>query len=229
MKLLLWGEQMNEKRVINNVYIVAGGEIGDEIAQIKPTAADIVIAVDSGAERLFDRDIVADYFLGDFDSLNGEYLATIERKYAERMICFPTIKNETDSELAMQFAIGFAPKNIFFYGATGTRIDHILANINILLQAEKRGINAVICDQFNRIQLLLAERTLTVKRSDYQYLSLIAFSERVEFQAGSGLKYPLENLVLTQGLSRGLSNEIIADEATITISSGVLLVIESRD
>jgi thiamine pyrophosphokinase len=153
----------------------------------------------------------------------------IKQKYPEQIFAFPAVKNETDSEFALLFALKFNPEKILLYGATGTRIDHIMANVNILLQAEEQGVNAVIRDAHNCVQLLLPKRLLHLTKGEYQFLSLLAFSEQVKGLQGTGLKYPLDNLTLMHGSTRGLSNELIEDSATISIDQGVLLVIESKD
>lgn len=220
---------MSEMREVNNIYLIAGGAVGPELDLIQPTSADLLIAVDSGAEQLFVRGLTADYFLGDFDSLKPEYLLRIEEEYADRIVRFPAVKNETDSELALNFALEFNPAKVMIYGATGSRIDHIFANINILLHAEYQGVKAIIYDANNRIQLLLPGRELIINQAGYSYLSLLAFADEVEFIQAEGLKYPLVGLRLKQGYSRGLSNELTGDQAKITTSSGVLLVIESKD
>ncbi len=220
---------MSEIREVNNIYLVAGGAVGSEFDLVQPTSADLLIAVDSGAEQLFQRGLIADYFLGDFDSLKTEYLRQIEVEYADRIVRFPAVKNETDSELALNFALEFSPNQVLIYGATGSRIDHIIANINILLHAEYQGVKAVIYDTNNRIQLLLPGRELVIEQAGYNYLSLLAFNDEVEFIKAEGLKYPLVGLRLKQGYSRGLSNELTGDQARIMTSSGVLLVIESKD
>ncbi len=220
---------MNHSEKIKNIYIFAGGIIDDKISNINFSQNDLLIAVDSGAEALFAEGITPHYFLGDFDSLDSFLYEEIKQSYSERIVHFPSEKNETDSELALQFALKLAPEKIILYGATGTRIDHIWANINILLQAEKQGVHAVIRDAHNRIQLLLPEQTLKIVKDDYHFLSLLSFSEEVKGLRGTGFKYPLENLTLKLGSTRGLSNALIGEQAALSIDEGILLVIESKD
>lgn len=220
---------MEYSKKIENIYIFAGGRIDEDLSSIDFTTNDLLIAVDSGAEALYAEEIIPDYFLGDFDSLGSVLLKLIEEDYSERVIRFPAMKNETDSELALQFALKFVPKRIILYGATGTRIDHIWANVNILLQAEQEGIKAIICDSHNRVQLLLPKQILKLIRDEYHFLSLLSFTEEVKGLRGTGLKYSLENVTLRLGSTRGLSNELTEDQATVTIDEGILLVIESKD
>ena len=44
-----------------------------------------------------------------------------------------------------------------------------------------------------------------------------------------GLKYPLTDYTMGGFNSLGISNEIVSDEASISLSSGQLIVIESKD
>ena len=59
-------------------------------------------------------------------------------------------------------------------------------------------------------------------------LSVFAYGDNVEGVCERGVKYPVENVALTSSFPLGVSNEIIADEAEISLSKGLLLIILSK-
>jgi len=62
-------------------------------------------------------------------------------------------------------------------------------------------------------------------REDYETISLIPLTTEVAGVTTVGLKYPLQNEILSVGTTRGISNEFAADTVGITISDGLLLII----
>ena len=80
---------------------------------------------------------------------------------------FPFEKDETDLELAINWAIDQKPSNIHIFGATGGRMDHFLANIQLLqkeriLQYDTR-INIYIVDEKNSLTVK-TPGTYTIER-----------------------------------------------------------------
>lgn len=114
-------------------------------------------------------------------------------------------------------------------GATGTRLDHVLGNIELLGIGLKAGIPIQICDAHNRIRMIDRGMTLARKEQFGTYVSLIPYTECVEHLTLTGLKYPLTDACLRGFCSLGVSNEIVADTAEISFESGILLVVESKD
>src|SRR5205823_2406761 len=58
-----------------------------------------------------------------------------------------------------------------------------------------------------------------------EYVSLIPWSGAAEGVTTNGLRWPLTGGRLEQGSSRGISNELLGDAATIEVKRGVLLVV----
>ena len=77
----------------------------------------------------------------------------------------------------------------------------------------------------------MIDAPITLQRQEQygKYISLIPFSEKVNGVTLEGFKYPLQNYTMGGFNSLGISNEIIADEAKISLASGQLIVVESRD
>ena len=116
-------------------------------------------------------------------------------------------------------------------GGTGTRLDHVLGNIQTLYLPFVKGIDCRIVDAHNRIRLVSGELHLKMAEQWGKYVSLIPFTTDVEGVDLIGFKYPLEKFnftVLGTG-SRGVSNEIAEEEAVIRIEKGIMILVESKD
>lgn len=212
-----------------HVFIFTGGLLTREILPSVELSESIIIGVDRGAEWLIENGIVPDYFVGDFDSVSPAFFTAVKENYPERIKQYKSEKDETDTELAMRLAISLKPEKIFIYGAIGTRLDHVIANIHLLLKAEEENIQSMIIGTNNRIQLLLPNKSKLITKSNFKYVSLLPFSEEIHGINLSGFKYPLSNATMKQGNPYGVSNELIEDLGIISIEEGILLIIESKD
>ncbi len=72
----------------------------------------------------------------------------------------PREKDQTDLEIAINWALEQKPALHSYFGATGGRLDHGLANIQMLLKGLEVGIEMCIVDNQNEI---------SVKKSRYTY------------------------------------------------------------
>lgn len=171
--------------------------------------------------------MIPDYILGDFDSIDKKVL----EKYKTQKIKINELKPEkdfTDTEEAINLAINLKSSEIVIIGAIGTRIDHVLANINVLKIALDNNIKAKIINEHNEIELINNELIIE-KNNLYKYISIMPLTTQVEGITITGMKYPLENYTLTIGNSLGVSNEQIEKTAKIKVKDGILIVIKSRD
>ena len=221
---------MDEKnKTDQEIFIVTGGILTEKIIPLINGHKDIIIGVDKGAQWLIDHKIIPDYFIGDFDSVTASFLESIKEKYPDRLMVSPDEKDETDTELALSLALSLKPKKITILGGIGSRLDHVIANIHLLLQSEKQNIQCAIIGTSNRIQVLLPEQSKKINKSDFRYISLIPFSEKVEGINLNGFKFPLKDAEMEIGHPFGISNELINFFGTISIKKGILLIIESKD
>ncbi len=171
--------------------------------------------------------MIPDYILGDFDSIDKKVL----EKYKTQKIKINELKPEkdfTDTEEAINLAIKLKSSEFVIIGAIGTRIDHVLANINVLKIALDNNIKAKIINEHNEIELINNELIIE-KNNLYKYISIMPLTTQVEGITITGMKYPLENYTLTIGNSLGVSNEQIEKTAKIKVKDGILIVIKSRD
>lgn len=205
--------------------IFSNGQILD-YNLIKMNDYDLIICCDGGVKHTKRLNVIPDYILGDFDSAPKD----IVEYYKNLGVKFKSVsshKDETDTELGLNFAIKLGAKSIDLYGATGTRLDHTLSNIHTLMIALKNSVEAKIINENNIIHLI--DKQIVFKNKKGKTISLIPLSTEVTGIVTQALEYPLNDETLLIGLSRGVSNVIQADEAKVTIKSGYLIVIEAND
>jgi len=218
----------------NRILIVTGGTISKEFAKeyLKDQIFDVVIAVDSGLAYVEELNIPVHYIVGDFDSVSPDLLQKYENKVVESSIVikkFNPIKDATDTQMAIELALELNAEEIVILGATGTRIDHMLANIHLLYLPLNKNIKAIILDEYNKIYLVNQNTTIYKNQLYGPYISLQPFTEVVTEVTLQGFKYPLMKRTMHIGDSLGVSNEVTSAQAKITIQSGILIVIESKD
>jgi thiamine pyrophosphokinase len=188
----------------------------------------MIIAADSGLAAADRLNIELDYIVGDFDSVSETVLQKY-RKLSTPIKTFPKEKDKTDTQIAIELALMNHAVHLDIIGATGSRLDHVLANIHLLLLPMQLKVRASLIDGNNRIYLKQESFTLKKQEQFGDYVSLLPFTEKVRGLTLRGFKYPLNQIVLTSGNSLGISNEIVEEEASVEFTEGILLVIESRD
>lgn len=212
------------------VLIITGGRFDKNTAKeyLNSHKFDYVITADGGTAYAKSIGIMPDLLLGDFDTLKAEVLEEYKNKGIELMR-FPTKKDYTDTHLALKTALEKQPDDIVILGGIGTRMDHTLANIGLLTLALEQGVSAQIIDSNNRIRMIKDSLVLEKKDAFGKYVSLIPYTEKVMGIDLEGFLYPLHGAELCIGISQGISNELVEEQGKISIKSGQLLIIESRD
>ncbi len=186
---------------------------------------DYIIAVDGGANFLFELEVIPDEILGDFDSIKPEVYKDYEKKPV-KIQRHPREKDESDLELALIRAVELKPAGINIYGALGKRVDHLISNIMVLIMPRKKGIPAVLKDENHEITIIDSHYKFEGKQGDY--LSLFPLTHEAKGIVTSGLKYQLQGESLLLGPSRGLSNEFTGRSAEITLDQGYLVAIKTK-
>ena len=196
---------------------------------------DTVVCADSGLNTAYRLGMPVHYFMGDFDSASPEILEAYREGKVEgsehcEWVRYPKEKDYVDTQLVLEWILEKGADEITFLG-TGGRLDHFLANINILMLALKQKVPAYIVDSRNRIRL--TDSTLSIERQDMygKYLSLLPLTSTVTGVTLRGLKYLIEDYTLEVGIARAISNEMdeTSDKAEILLRTGVLIVVESKD
>lgn len=211
--------------------IVTGGDISKEflIEMFEGKTFDVIIAVDNGLKVLNEINIKPNHIVGDFDTIDPSILELYKYDESIKVHSFNPIKDNTDTDIAIRLAVELKSTEIIILGAIGTRIDHVLANINVLKYALDSNVVCKIINEYNEVQLIDKSIVLYKNDIDKKYVSLIPLTERVSNVRLKGFKYELDNGVFNIGSSLGISNEIVDDEAIIEFDNGILILIFSKD
>lgn len=218
----------------SNIIIVAGGNI-DKIylrEQLSKFSYSFIIGVDRGLEALKEIDIRPNLMIGDFDSAKSEIVDFYAEKSIETIKLNP-IKDDTDMEFAIRESIRrFPGTEIILYGATGTRLDHTFANMELLhIGYEKEPFTKItLLDVNNKVTLIGKGKHTIVKKEQYgRFISLLCYTDEVKGLSLMGMKYNLNKINIQKGTSLCISNEIIDDTATIDFDEGMMYLVEALD
>jgi thiamine pyrophosphokinase len=206
--------------------IISSGEISDYdfcIDIVK--SADRIICADGGTRHAINMKLVPDVIIGDMDSSSAQYIEYFRKKGVE-IIQYPREKDKTDTHICVDYAMEFSTE-IILLGSTGSRIDHMMANISLLKLGLERDIPISIIDSKNHIRLIKDSIILEGKAGDL--FSLIPYTGKTEGVSTRGAHYELEDAVIESGDSHGVSNYFEKETVEVTIKKGYMLVIKSKD
>ena len=211
--------------------IVSGGILEKEFVLpiLQSEETEFIIGVDKGLQFLYENEIKPDYIVGDFDSVPREIVEYYRTEENVPIREFNPVKDASDTEIALRLCLGLRRKEIYILGGTGNRIDHLWANIQCLNIALAAGSEAMILDSHNRIRILEHGITLTRAEAFGKYFSVFPLELPVEDFSISGAKYPLQNHLLSAGVSLCVSNEFAEDEVKISFVCGKVILMETRD
>ena len=208
------------------VVVVAGGEApAAEAAQAVPRGAPVV-AADGGVDHARALGLEVSLAIGDFDSASPAGVAAAEAEGA-RVERHPAAKDATDLELALDAALELDPARVLVLAGVGERLDHLAAAL--LLLGSSRYADVQLDAQIGPALLHVIRDTRTLEGEPGELLSLLPLHGRAEGVRTEGLVYPLDGETLEAGSSRGVSNELAGDTATISLERGTLLAVRPGD
>lgn len=184
-----------------------------------PRDGDFVICADGGYDRAVAFGCKPDLVVGDFDSSSCS-----ENDMTCEVIRLNPEKDDTDMISAARIGLKRGYRNFKVYGGFGGRFDHTLANIQLLAFLLENGAEGTILDGAHTIWMI-ENRTLEIQRRSDCYLSVFAFSDTCSGVTLRGVKYPLDEAVLTPAYPIGVSNEFTEPKASVTVKQGRLLVV----
>lgn len=188
-------------------------------------ADDFLIGADGGARLIMTLGLLPNFVIGDLDSLTEDDLYDLGSADV-RVDQYPANKDETDLELAIQYALQLSPSSIIIVAALGGRMDQTLGNISLLTDLLMSNIDIRLDDGVEEIFFCRDQAQVHGKNTDI--VSLIPWNGDVSGIVTTGLKWPLRSETLFSYKTRGLSNEMINETATVQIKSGLLLIVHRR-
>ncbi|MEN8905585.1 MAG: thiamine diphosphokinase [Clostridiales bacterium] len=211
---------------MNRALIVCNGEISEYNFYKNLFKDSYIICADGGTRHLKNFNLVPNMIIGDLDSISDEDLAFYRNKKIE-IKKFKCEKDETDSHISLKVAIEKGFKDIYIIGALGTRFDHSIANIMLLEYALEKNVLCKIIDEKNEIQMI--NDSIKLEKENDCNISLVPLTDYVKGINSSGLYYPHKNMTIKRGETIGISNKFVSEQMNISIESGILIVIKSRD
>ena len=190
----------------------------DFVARREAGAFDFVIAVDAGFAHLEGIGVAPDMAVGDFDSLG--YVPK-----CRRVSRHPVKKDKSDMELAMEKAVDWGHGELVVYGALSGRLDHTIANLQLFAKFSERDVLVTgIGDDF-AVRLLTGPDVFELPSAvEEGRVSVMSANDMSQGVIERGLAYSLDDEPLSNRTSRGLSNELTGEEATVAVEEGTLYV-----
>jgi thiamine pyrophosphokinase len=211
---------------MNRILIFANGELPDlDKARLLLRDDDYFICADGGTRHALALNVQPNLIIGDMDSVEKRQLQTL-RKDGVAIELYPRDKNETDLELAINHAIELEPKQIVIVAAIGGRLDQTLGNIALLSDVRLSTFDIRLDDGVEEI--FICREQVEVHGRSGDLVSLIPWQGAVSDIQTKNLKWPLDHETLYPHKTRGISNELTGDTASISIGAGLLLIVHRR-
>ena len=195
-------------------YIVGACPPGE--IRFAPGRPAFVIAADKGLVHLEAQGIRPDLIVGDFDSL-GRVPA------GDNILRHPVEKDDTDTALALSEGWSRGYRNFHIYGSLGGRLDHTLANVQLLCGLVEQGGQGMLVGPGLTVTAV-HNGTLELEGETGRTLSIFCLGEPAHGVTLEGLKYPLQGATMTAQVPLGVSNEFLGGPARITVERGTLVV-----
>jgi thiamine pyrophosphokinase len=210
---------------MDRILIFANGDLPNlELARSLIHPDDFIIAADGGTRHVLALGLTPHVVIGDLDSLNMD--AEFLNEKGVHVLQFSRDKNETDLELAINHALTLNPTRVIILAALGGRLDQTLANFSLLTDHRLSDLDIRVDDGVDEA-FFCRDQARVSGRSD-DLVSLIPWGGEVSGVITGNLKWPLFAETLYPHKTRGISNEMLGEIATIKINSGLLLIIHRR-
>ena len=186
---------------------------------------DLLIAADAGVRHIRDIGAIPSAVIGDLDSIAETDRNWIDQNHV-KTLRYPPVKDETDLELCLNHALMANPSEIIITACYGGRLDQMLGIVSLLLDPRLELIPTRLDDGVTEIMLVHKDLKLSGQVGDT--VSLIPWGGDVSDVRTKGLEYPLAGEALFAHRSRGVSNRMLENSASIQCGSGHLLCVHIR-
>lgn len=197
-------------------FIVGAGSTAPDL-QLPLQPDDLLIAADGGLPTVERMGLIPHLIIGDFDSL-GHIPTTANT------VVLPAEKDVTDMHAAIQLGLERGYSRFALYGGTGGRMDHTLANLQLLDGLARQGCRGFLVGD-GTVATALHNSSMDFPPSMSGYLSVFCSGTPCEGVTLRGLKYELSGARLTPDFPLGVSNEFTGLPAHTEVTSGTLLLL----
>jgi thiamine pyrophosphokinase len=185
-------------------------------------ADDLIIAVDGGTRYAWEVGAEPQLVIGDMDSLAANEQERL-RSAGVEVSSFPPRKDKTDLELALHRAVAEGASVIVIVAALGGRLDQMMANLLLLTLPELRDIDVRIVEGAQEAFLIRDEAHIEGQPGDT--VSLIPLRGDATGITTEGLEWSLDEAQLRFGATRGISNVLTAEQASVRVRRGLLFCV----
>jgi len=189
--------------------------------------ADTFLAADGGTRHALALGLVPSVVIGDLDSLDKADRSQLEAA-GTKIHSYPRDKDETDLELALHYAVEAGYGEILVVAALGDRLDQTLGNLGLLTDPSLAGLDVRVDDGAQQAWFTRGGTQTRVEGHPGDIVSLIPWGGEVTGIVSDGLRWPLRGGRLYPHKTRGLSNELLGELASVSLESGLLLIVHSR-
>jgi thiamine pyrophosphokinase len=212
--------------VTRAAIVLAGGDpVEPHVRTLLPDDA-IVIAADSGLYQADRIGLAVDVVVGDFDSVDP---SAVERARATGAVVerHPAEKDATDLELALDAARARGAEHITVVGGAGGRLDHLLANMLLLASPRFADVEIDAWPGDAHVAVVQGGRSPHgITGSAGSIVTLLPTGGDATGITTTGLQYPLGGETLPRGTSRGVSNVLVGEAASVVLEHGTLLAVQ---
>lgn len=196
---------------MQNYLVVGNGpfliqEIIREAAQNK-----VVIGVDGAAQKLFQLGIKPDIVLGDFDSLEIEYLDAL----------YLPDQNTTDLVKAIRYCDEQGALSITIVCAAFGRLDHHEGALRALRTEYKKN-RPIIFHTEQQTICFAKDEEVTIEGEIGESCGVIAYPQGIF--SSSGLRYEVDQFQLHFGFSESICNSLAQKKAVIKVQGEALII-----
>lgn len=181
-----------------------------------------IICADGGANIAVDAGFFPNIIAGDMDS-------SVSAPSGSEIIRFNPEKDDQDLKICVKIALLRGYRDIVIVCASGGRLDHALANLYLLEYLFEQGVQAELLDAKNRVFMHTGGKMTLKTDAGYRYFGLIPLDYTLSGVTLTGLKYPLDHVILKRPDVISVSNEPLASEFSVEIEKGRALIVLSRD
>ena len=181
----------------------------------------VKVAVDGGYSFFRKTGLVPQLLIGDFDSLKR-----IPRNLGPKtkVLTFPSRKDETDSQLAVEYCLEEGAKDIDIVVPSTGEPDHFLGNFALLSLCAKKApeVNARLINI--RYQAVLLENNrMEFAGCSGHLVSVSPMEKRIELTC-RGTEYDADGVRIKVGDSRAMRNRIAAGRAWLVVKGRAFVI-----
>ena len=206
----------------HTLIFIGGDPPHPNVRQHLPADA-FVIAADSGYAHAIAMGFVPNELVGDMDSISAVDLTDAHDSNV-LITEYPTNKDLTDTEIAIASALARQSTHITVVSGGGDRFDHVLGMVHSLASCAGT-VDITLLIGTARVSYVSYSKEFQLDTQPGDIVSLIPLGGGTTVTT-TGLLWKLTNDTLQSFASRGVSNIATSESVSISVTDGLLAVIE---